>query len=268
MENLSTQKRGAGYRVRALQFLAVLGYASVRQLARCIWGRCDASSRRMASRTLRALLVRRLVVSKRAGEGVNRVNYELLFALTSAGAEEARRHGVGLVACKVHARDYLRHAHEHRTACNSVYAALPGGARWSELQIRAGSSPVPKFEYGMTEEGRTEFFCKIPDLIITQPDGYEWVEVENSWRSAKELDKVVDFMRALFHEPSAITRIHFVITVAGARSIGGRLKARFTHTPISGMARKVRELDARILAAHLKVSELDLETLELRAVPL
>lgn len=262
MEKLSTQARGAAYRVDTLKTLAALGYASTRQIARIVWKRCDGTSRRMANRTLRALAARRLVVSKRDGQGVNRVNYELLFALTPTGAEEVRRHGSHLVGGKVHARDYIRHAHAHRTACNSVYAALSGTRRWSELQVRAGDSPLTEFRYRM--EGKE--FGKVADLIVVDGDGYEWIEVENSWRSDADLLKVVDCMRDMFALPGPIKRMHFVVTVTGARRIGQRLKNRLTHGPQSGWGRQVRELDSRILAQHLRVSVLDSANLELSPI--
>lgn len=218
----------------------------------------------MASRTLRALLERRLVVSKRDGEGLHRANYELLFALTQAGANEVRNHGTELIADKVHARDYLRHAHEHRTACNSVYAALCG-QRWSELQIRSGDCPLSEFCYRVGEEE----FSKIPDVVAADDKGFEWVEVENSWRSDKDLVKVVNCMRAMFlREKGRITCMHFIVTVPGARTIGQRLKRRLMHGPESGWARQVKELDARILAQHLRVSILNAATLELHPLPL
>lgn len=217
----------------------------------------------MASRTLRTLLERRLVVSKRGGQGVNRVNHEMLFALTQTGVEEVRRLGVQMANDKVHARDYIRHAHMHRTVCNSVYAALAGTRRWSELQVRSGESPVPKFDYLVKEQK----LCKIPDLVMADGAGFEWIEVENSWRNEADLIKVVDCMRVMFLEPDSITRMHFVVTAVGARHIGQRLKKRLTHTDFSFHPR-IRSVDALILARHLRISELNLNTLELTDLPL
>lgn len=264
MGNRNKQAQGAAYRVNTLNALAVLGYASARQIAGCVWGRCDESARRMASRTLRKLLDRRLVVSKRDGEGINRANYELLFALTLAGANEVRNYGSELIADKVHARDYLRHAHEHRTVCNSVYAALHG-QRWSELQIRSGECPLSEFHYRVDGEK----FSKIPDVVVAHGKDLEWIEVENSWRSDKDLVKIINCMRAMFlREQGRITCMHFIVAVPGARTIGRRLKSRLTHGLDSGWPRQIRELDTRILSQHLRVSEIDLKTLELRTLAL
>ncbi|WP_315122656.1 replication-relaxation family protein [Comamonas antarctica] len=263
---MNKKEQGSTYRVNTLQLLSAVGYASTRQVARRVWGRCDEPARRMASRTLRWLLVHRLVVAKRDGVGVNKANNELLFALTQLGVDEARRHGPGLVSNKKHARDYLRHSHDHRTACNSVYAALPYIDCWSELEVRTGECPISSFHYSV--DGMA--YSKIPDLIAIDEDGcYEWLEVENSWRSEKDLMKVVDCMRAMFsRESSDIKRMHFVVTVAGARTIGQRLKKRLTHENDSGWSAPVRMLDARIIAQHVRVSVLDAQTLTLHGVPI
>lgn len=265
IHSMNKRQMGATYRANTLLLLAATGYASTRHVARFVWGRCDESSRRMASRTLRWLLDRRFIVSRREGDGIAMANQELLFALTQAGADEVRKLGSSLVAEKVHARDYLRHAHAHRTACNGVYVAWTGHI-WSELEIRAGDSPVSKFSYKL--DGQT--LNKIPDLVAGDGIGFEWIEVENSWRSDKDLEKVVACMRDMFWpgSNSRISRMHFVVTVKSAMTIGQRLKKRLTHGPDSGWPRQVREVDARILAQHLRVSVLDPETLELRALAL
>lgn len=258
---MNKRDQGAAYRAKTVLLLAAVGYASTRQVARGVWGRCDESSRRMASRTMRWLLARRFVVARRDGDGVNLANHELLFALTELGALEVRKLGCSLVASKVHARDYLRHAHAHRTACNSVYVAYPGNI-WSELEVRAGECPVSRFRYSLD----SAVLDKIPDLVAADGDGFEWIEVENSWRSDKDLTRVVECMRDMFHTQtqSRISRMHFIVTVPAAMTIGRRLRMRMTHGPESGYGRQVRELDSRILAQCLRISLLDRETLELR----
>lgn len=255
---------GAQYRTDTLLLLAKIGYGSTRQIARGVWGRCDESTRRMASRTLRWLLDRHYVVSKREGDGVNLANHEALFALNQNGAAEARRWGGGMVADKVHARHYLRHAHDHRTACNSVFVAWPTDDIWSELSVRAKEAPVHSYGYVSDDSAH----CKIPDLIAVAGGRYEWVEVENSWRSEKELDKVVACMRAMFSDQRHyIGCMHFVVTVPAARTIGQRIREKLTHAPESGWPWQVKERDARILQHHLRVSELKGDTLELRGLP-
>lgn len=256
---MNTKQQGKLYRKDVLTLLARVGYASTRQIAKGVWKRCDVSTRKMAGRTLRWLLDERLIVSRRESKGVINVNSELLYALTSKGAMEARRVGSPLVAEKIHARDFLKNSHSHRTACNSVFVALPNEVVWSELEVRARIPRLHSFRY--TFEG-TEI-SKIPDLIAVTPDNrWEWIEVENSWRSEKDLLKVRDCIRAMFRRESHIAHMHFVVTVPGARTIGTRLtklmsSENFDEFVLTG------ELDTRILENHIKVSILNHETMTL-----
>lgn len=259
---MNKREQGMEYRVQVLEALARLGYASTRQLARMVWRGCDDSSRKMCGRTLRWLQARRYIVTKRDGDSVNG---EQLAAVTVAGAAWLAELGTPLPSGKAHARDWLRHAHSHRTACNSVYAAaaglLPDTGAWSELEIRAGLSPLGELAYIF--EG--EAMRKVPDVLFELPAGLAWVEVENTWRSAKDLAKVVASMRAMATD-KRIAEVHFVITSPGAKTIGARLRKALTHAPDSGWPRQVKERDARILAQHMKVFSLNSETLELAPV--
>lgn len=260
---MNKREQGEKYRTSVLTLLAAVGYASTRQVASGVWMRCDVSARKMAGRTLRRLLSEGLIVCKRGGRGIIRVNNELLFALTAAGAEETRKHGDPLVADKVHARDYLRHSHDHRTACNGVYVAWPSNSIWSELEIRAGRAPINVFKYRYGEV----VTAKIPDLIAKGSDGlYEWIEVENSWRSEKDLQKVVECLRAMFYTDNRFSCVHFIVTVPGARTIGSRLLKLMRHGLDFAVSSLIKNLDARILEKHIKVSLLNPETLKLTPV--
>jgi hypothetical protein len=103
---------------------------------------------------------------------------------------------------------------------------------------------------------------KIPDFLIQRSGGLVWVEVENSWRSDKDLAKVVASMRAMSVD-KRITEVHFVITAAGAKTIGERLRKTLTHGPESGWPRQVKESDAQVLAQYVKVFSLTNDTVEL-----
>ncbi len=261
---MSKRTRGHAYRVNTLKLLGRVGYASTRQVARAVWWRCDESTRKMAGRTLRWLLEHGYIVTKRDG---NNINGEQLSAVTAAGAAWLAENGDPLPYGKAHARDWLRHAHSHRTACNSVYAAMcglfPDTVAWSELEVRAGLAPVCKLEY--TLDGVDT--VKVPDLVADHANGLEWVEVENTWRSDKDLAKMVESMRAMFRgNGKGISCVHFVITSPGAKTIGQRLRKALTHGMDSGWPRQVKELDARILSQHIKVSALDPETLTLTPI--
>jgi hypothetical protein len=259
---MNKREQGREYRIQVLQALARLGYASTRQLARLVWRGCDGSSRKMCGRTLRWLLSRRYIVTRRDGDSVNG---EQLAAVTAAGAAWLAELGDPLPSGKAHARDWLRHAHSHRTACNSVYAAaaglLPDTGAWSELEIRAGLSPLGKLAYSFEDA----VHWKIPDVLLELPAGLAWVEVENAWRGATDLAKMVASMR-MMERDERIAEVHFVITTPGARTIGARLRKALTHGLDSAWPRQAKERDARILAQRLKVFSLDSETLELSPV--
>lgn len=260
---MNKREIGQRHREETLVLLALVGYASTRQVARWVWDRCDNSTRKMAGRVLRRLLADGLIVAKRDNDDVNA---EQLVALTKRGASEVAGL-MPLVSGKVHARDYLRHAHKHRTMCNSVLVALPRSleAGYSELEVRSGKAPLCSFEYHHVDGGA--IVSKIPDLIAEHTNGaLEWFEVENTWRSDADLSKVVDFMRALFAQPGEVARVHFVITDKRAKSIGERLRKRLTHGPESGWPRQIKERDARILAQHIAVSELNHDDLTLSKV--
>lgn len=250
------------YRVQVLQALAHLGYATTRQLAKIVWRDCDGSSRKMAGRTIRWLLAQGYVVVRRDGDSVNG---EYLVAVTKAGANWLADNGDPLPNGKAHARDWLRHAHSHRTACNSVYAATVGllsdRYAWSELEIRAGLSPLGKLAYNF--DGKVLY--KIPDVLLERTDGLVWVEVENNFRGNQDMAKVVASMHAMVAD-KRIVQVHFVVTAPGARSIGQRLRKALTHAPDSGWPRQVKERDAVLLAKMVKVLALNCETLDLRPV--
>ena len=139
----------------------------------------------------------------------------------------------------------------------------PELAPWSELEVRAKIAPLHSIPYHFEDQE----VCKVPDLLVEAPDGLEWVEVENSWRRERDLDKMIASMRAMFRQPTgALTRVHFIVTTPSAKTIGQRLRRKLTHAHDSGYSRQIRELDARILAQHVIVSTLDHDRLELTRV--
>lgn len=264
---MNKQKQGQIYRAQTLRLLARLGYASTRQVALGVWQGADESCRKMAGRTVSWLLEQGFVVVKREG---GTVNGERLAAITAAGARWLTEHGEPIPGGKAHGRDWLRHAHSHRSACNSVYVAKSGLMSddrqvWSELEIRAQIAPVHQFSYTFENSATV----KIPDVLARLNDGrYEWIEVENTWRSATDFTKLVEFLRAMFYnaQQTRFACVHLVVTAPGAKSIGSRLRKRMTHGLESGEPRQIKEADARILSQHLKVSQLDPETLKVTPV--
>lgn len=260
----SKRELGHYYRNRTLGLLGRLGYGTTRQVARGVWGKLTPSTRKMASRTIARLLEDGLLVRKR---DKNSVNGEQLVALTKSGAASI---GYLLPNEHAHARDWLRHAHSHRTAANSVFVAanqfyfdgIEGGC--SELEIRAADGipeNMAKFDFSLDGQPAT----KIPDCIIRTDNGLAWVEVENNWRSEKDLAKLIQFMRSLFYlRNSPVTQIWFVVTAPGAHTIGRRLRKRLTHEdPRDATPRQIRELDARMIASKIRVLQLNIDTMEL-----
>ncbi len=265
---LSNQARSLRYRQHTLELLGRLGYGSARQIAKGVWGQLTPSTRKMASRLLGRLGKERLVVSKRDG---NSVNGEQLYALTKAGVA---RLTYALPLARGHARDWLRHAHAHRTMANSVFVAgnpvmrtVDDSLGITELEIRSngGQSKSTRFEYEVDEQRHV----KIPDVVFNHAQRV-WVEVENAWRSSKDMTKLVQFLRALFwYGAKDFDEVWLVVTATGAKTIGQRLRNALSHDdPLDGWPRQVKELDARLLQTHVKVWVLDADTLTLRPEPL
>jgi hypothetical protein len=260
---MNTREQGLYYRINTLRLLAKLGYASTRQIAKAVWWQCTPSTRKMATRTLKWLRECSYIVSKRDEDSVNG---EMLSAVSASGARWLAANDELLPLSKTHGRDWLRHAHSHRTACNSTYVAIvglfPDSHAWSEIEIRASEAPINEYTYWIDGHAQN----KIPDVIAEVNAGFEWVEVENNWRCEKDLHKVISCMRAMFRTPSNIATMHFVITAPGAKKIGQRLRHAMTHSDDFAVPRQIKELDARILKSHIKVSILDVESMTLKSV--
>lgn len=262
---MNKKELGEHRRKRALELLARTGYASTRQIALFLHGSCTESTRRMTRNTMLWLAKNKLVVSRREGTGIINVNTELMFALNAAGVSAARDLGIEPPGGKLHARDYLRHAHSHRTACNSVFAnlAASGLECWSELEIQNEKAPLKRYEFWSSDGER---LGKIPDLLVRLPQGLAWIEVENAWRSEKDLQKMADAMRSLFEKEIAES-FFFYVTNPGGLKIGQRLIQKLTHGPDSGWAASVRMLDER-LKSRIAVAVVDPETLLFKSVHL
>lgn len=261
----SKQEIGNQYRARTMQMVARMGYATTRQISMAVFAGTDVTSKKMAGRTIRRLRQDGYLVEKRVGDTVAG---ELMIALNRRGAQAVSAIAE-LPGGKSHARDWLRHSHAHRTACNSVFAAYCQGlyfdCGWTELEVRAGLAPPTLCSFGFKCDG--ESFRKIPDLVLAEEEGDVWVEVENNWRSSTDFLKVVSFLRAMFSltQPPC-SKVRFIITAAGAKSIGRRLRDALTHAADSGWPRQIKELDRRLLEKHIEVLHLDVETLRLSRV--
>lgn len=255
----SKQQIGIEDRVAAMTILTRLGYASTRQLAKGTYGVCTLSTRTMTSRMLRDLLSRGLIVEKRDGDTING---ERLVALSQAGVSALAQ--VAPLPCgRKHGRDWLRHAHAHRTVCNSVFIAHLGilspnhHLGRTELEIQGGLAPKELALFRYRSDG--EIHQKIPDLLLSASgEAPIWVEVENSWRGARDFRKLIDFLRSIFSMPKPpVSKVLFVTTSPASRTIGHRLGAALSHELGGGYSRLVQELDQRILDRHIEIMQLD-----------
>jgi DNA-binding MarR family transcriptional regulator len=269
MTKISKMEIGRGYRKNTLALLARLGYATTRQVAVGVLGGCNLIDRKHVSRILRRLLSMGLIVERREN---GNASGERLVALTRAGVA-ALAEEMPLPGGRNHGRDWLRHMHKHRTACNGVWVALYRGLvapGWSEIEIRNGEAPAHLSLFRYRSDG--EIHQKIPDLLVEYDQDTRlprpiWVEVENGWRGAKDFLKLVGFVRSIFNTKTPlIHEIWFVITAPGAHTIGKRLRAALSHDVTSGYAYQAKALDARILAHCIKIFRLDAQTLELSPI--
>lgn len=262
--NISKRQLGQARRHEALRFLACVGYASTRQLAYALTGSTSKSSTVMVSRTVRWLIAHKLVTERR-----DDLNHERLVALTKTGAQRIRDE-LELAGDRVHAHDLLRHAHAHRTVCNSVYANYwhKGIEACSELEVRAGyAENLSSITYKCNSE--QEDVTKIPDLVVKEfrKDGRSlrsWVEVENGWRSERDLLRLVYLCKHVFQQRTPpFDRLVFIVAKPVARKIRSRLLAAMKK--IAGengdldLGGSIPEIMQRVL-----VHEIDSETLETR----
>jgi len=268
--SLSKKQQGEQNRIKVMLFLAHVGYASLRQIAKAIWRRTDASALVMASRTVKWLTEQKLVVTKQ-----DSVTTQLLIALSKKGVDWLALNDLELPDGKRHPRDWLRHAHAHRTACNSVYAILYSGDYlapkiWSELEVRAEVSPVFEQKFGIKRDAFSieEIHAKIPDLVLEDNDGIEWIEVENCSRSDADFEKLIIAIRYMcFVKNSKISRVHIVIANAAAQRFRIRLKEHLA-SGFGAFTAKQKARNQKLLRnGFIKFSRLNHTTLELEALP-
>jgi hypothetical protein len=134
----------------------------------------------------------------------------------------------------------------------------------TELEIQSGLAPAQLVPFRFRSDG--ELHQKIPDLLLDGANGAAptFVEVENSWRGARDFRKLIGFLRCIFSMPAPpISKVLFVSTSPASRSIGKRLEEALSHELGSGYSRIVRELDRRILDRHVEVMQLDAERMTL-----
>jgi hypothetical protein len=174
-----------------LFYLHRFGWLKTRQIAALVWPKsADGGGYSMAQRTLRRLKLAHKVIPKLAPDGAT------IYALGRGGAKQLHDHE-GLEYAKT-TRDCMRSlpAYDHRALANDIAIGwiAQGKNAWTEHEIQTGRAPVKVLR------------GKIPDVLLDwseqtiTADGemvLAWVEVENSWKSNRDMDKLLGFFCAV-----------------------------------------------------------------------
>lgn len=267
---LNKQQQGEINRLRVLLYISKVGYASLKQIARAIWQRTDASALVMAGRTLKWLTEEKYIVTRR-----DTIKSELLVTLTKKGTRWLAERDFTLPDHREHARDWLRHAHPHRTACNSVHTCFYTGnydnpGVWSELEIRAQIAPVFEQKYVIQRDAFAlkEIHTKIPDVIAESTTGFEWIEVENCSRSEADFEKLILAMRQMrFAKDTQISNVHCIIASPAAERFSTRLKA-YLSGGLGAFSPAQQQLNLQLLKEQfIKISRLNHSDITLESLP-
>ena len=206
----------------ALVALARYGYLRASDLALLVYFN-KLSGLRLAQRLLAKLHSEQLLLRRegRAGE-------EHHYALSERGALEATRlTGIHYSSGK----DLLRSISAHRDGANRI-CALAQAAGYDVMTDRE-----------ICRDPNRVFLDKVPDALIIEHGtdycgmprtGVVWVEVENSYRSMSDLDKLARFILKVFERESYciayrdgwLDELHLVISDPVAATIGHRLNKK------------------------------------------
>lgn len=182
-----TRQIAASNETAILIYLHRFGWLKTRQIAALVWPEsAEGGGYSMAQRTLRRLKLARKVIAKIAPDGAT------IYALGRGGAQLLRE-TTEIEDAKT-TRDCMRSlpAYDHRALANDLAIAwiAQGKTAWTEHEVQTGRAPV-KVHRG-----------KIPDLLLDWSEKtvaaddevvLAWVEVENTWKSNRELDKMLAF---------------------------------------------------------------------------
>lgn len=161
----------------ALWWIARLGGAHTRQLARLIWPDANCGMR-MAQRTIQALLRAQLVLKRPLPNG------GALYVLSQRGACTLREDGYAGVSARGQ-RDLTFAKPRHRLLANefALDLHLNGYTVWTEFEVQRGVVPVPRIIVNRQP--------KIPDAIAQAMGEFVWIEVENAYKSQSRLWELV-----------------------------------------------------------------------------
>ena len=222
----------------ALTTTARYGYLRASDLALLVYFD-KLSGVRLAQRLLAKLHGERWILRR---EG--RTGEEHHYVLSERGALEAKRlTGIHYSSGK----DLLRSISAHRDGANRV-CALAQAAGYAVMTDRE-----------ICRDPERVFWDKVPDALIIEHGsdqfgmprtGYAWVEVEQSYRSQKDLDTLARFIKKAFEQEHYcvayrdgwLDELHLVVSDPVAATIGHRLHKKLSE--LSGAA-TTRQLFAR-----------------------
>ncbi len=187
----NTRQTAEKNEVIILAYLYRFGWLKTRQIAALVWPKsADGGGYSMAQRTLRRLKLAHKVIPKLAPDGAT------IYALGQGGAKLLRNYD-GFTEAKT-TRDCMRSltAYDHRVFANdlAIEWIATGEYAWTEHEIQSGRAPVKVLR------------GKIPDVLLDWTEKtiaaddetvLAWVEVENTWKSNREMDKMLEFFCAV-----------------------------------------------------------------------
>lgn len=175
-----------------LHWLHRFGGLTTRQLARLVWPG-KAAGQRMAQRTIGRLERQGLVLQRVLFTGGK------IYVLSEGGARLLRELGTPGVSARGH-RDLSFRKPMHRMIANDFLIEIhnkivqndaQNSKIWTEFEIQRRLAPYP------TVAIRKQL--KIPDSMIQQGNNMAWIEVENAYKSPREIGRVIE-TAALFFE--------------------------------------------------------------------
>jgi hypothetical protein len=171
------------------------------------------------------------------------------YALSERGAFEASRlTGVHYTSGK----DLLRAISAHRDGANRI-CALAQAASYDVMTDRE-----------ICRDPNRVFLDKVPDALIIEHEpydfgtprtGYVWVEVEQSYRSTGDLDRLASFILKIFERESYciayrdgwLDELHLVVSDPVAATIGHRLYRKLSELAGEAATRQLFNSRLRVL---------------------
>lgn len=174
-----------------LNWLHRFGGLTTRQLARLVWPGKSAGQR-MAQRTIGRLERQGLVLERSLFTGGK------IYVLAEGGARLLRELGTPNVSVRGQ-RDLQFRKPMHRMISNDflidwrnqqISQGVTKPGIWTEYEVQRGLAPYPTVAINKK--------LKIPDGIIQRDNRVIWIEVENTYKSPKEIGRVIETAALFF----------------------------------------------------------------------